>query len=361
MSIYKSKHSGPQIDKAVDDIIRINDTIVTNMDGTKYLSDDGTYKEIKVPQIEVDTELSLESTKPVQNKVITEALDKKLEESDLIDYVKNTDYATSSVAGIVKVATTGAIRLNDNNILTISGASESEITRRTSGRPILPASLDYAIKSGMTTNTLTWTEEEKLAARTLIGVPQIIDNLTTDDATKVLSAKQGKILKDKVDGKSASYVCDNYEQAIAWLNNDTYPFKTGDNLFIVQLDVPDLWISGMAGGDEATYTYTTDEQFIADIRAATSQYGNYSGEPGLVVGKYRVCQLETQKVDLSNVVTKTEYEADMGDIDAALTAILEIQNSLISGEQTYDNIIDNVGAALDNIIAKQEELIGGGS
>lgn len=51
MSIYKSKHSGPQIDKAVDDIIRINNTIVTDMDGTKYLSDDGTYKEIKVPEI----------------------------------------------------------------------------------------------------------------------------------------------------------------------------------------------------------------------------------------------------------------------------------------------------------------------
>ena len=30
-------------------------------------------------------------------------------------------------------------------------------------------------------------------------VPQIADNLTTDDSTKALSAKQGKVLKDKID------------------------------------------------------------------------------------------------------------------------------------------------------------------
>ena len=32
-------------------------------------------------------------------------------------------------------------------------------------------------------------------------VPQIADNLTTDDSTKALSAKQGKVLNDKIEGR----------------------------------------------------------------------------------------------------------------------------------------------------------------
>ena len=35
--------------------------------------------------------------------------------------------------------------------------------------------------------------------------PTIIDNLTTDDATKVLSAKQGKVLNDMI-GDAISYI-----------------------------------------------------------------------------------------------------------------------------------------------------------
>lgn len=32
------------------------------------------------------------------------------------------------------------------------------------------------------------------------AIPEIVDNLTTDDATKVLSAKQGKALNEKIEG-----------------------------------------------------------------------------------------------------------------------------------------------------------------
>lgn len=66
----------------------------------------------------------------------------------------------------------------------------------------------------MSYNTLNYTEQG--GAKTVIGgtleiedgasvtgmtTATIVDNLTTDDATKALSAKQGKVLKTAVDAK----------------------------------------------------------------------------------------------------------------------------------------------------------------
>ena len=61
------------------------------------------------------------------------------------------------------------VGLSGNNILGIVAATNAQIDSKTTKNPITPINLDYAIKSGLTTNTLEFTDEEKKAARELIG------------------------------------------------------------------------------------------------------------------------------------------------------------------------------------------------
>lgn len=73
------------------------------------------------------------------------------------------------------------------------------------------------------------------------------------------------------------------------LANDVY--NVGQNVMIITLNVPDLWISGIESTN-VPYTYTTDEAFTTAL--STNGY--------VQVGYYKLSALETQKVDL------TDYE-----------------------------------------------------
>ena len=67
---------------------------------------------------------------------------------DLSEYIKNTDYATDTIGGIVKVNTSYGITMRSNNVLGISAASSTLIDAKTNQyRPIVPSNLDYAVKS----------------------------------------------------------------------------------------------------------------------------------------------------------------------------------------------------------------------
>ena len=76
-------------------------------------------------------------------------------------------------------------------------------------------------------------------------------------------------------------------------------YNVGQNVMVVTLEVPDLWISGIES-TSSTYTYTTDEAFTAAL--ATNGY--------VQVGYYKLSALETQKVDLTNYVTNTDYASN---------------------------------------------------
>lgn len=90
---------------------------------------------------------------------------------DLSQYVRFTDYATGQKAGVgLSSSSFGVFRSTSNNYWTIKKASNSEIDAKTDEyKPIVPSNLDYAVKSGLVDNKLTWTDEEKAGARTLIG------------------------------------------------------------------------------------------------------------------------------------------------------------------------------------------------
>lgn len=84
----------------------------------------------------------------------------------------------------------------------------------------------------------------------------------------------------------------NYSTMITAFNalaNNVY--NVGQNVMIITLNVPDLWISGIESTSQS-YTYTTDEAFTTEL--STNGY--------VQVGYYKLSALETQKVDL------TDYE-----------------------------------------------------
>lgn len=104
---------------------------------------------------------------------------------DHSEYVKFTDYATASKGGVAKVFA-GNHGLNmTNGILIIRPANQTEITAKTDPyKPITPATLDYSVKVGITTNTETWTDEEKAAACETIGAVKAQNPEFDDGATR---------------------------------------------------------------------------------------------------------------------------------------------------------------------------------
>lgn len=96
------------------------------------------------------------------------------------DYVKNTDYATETVGGVVKVKQTNGLRVLSGT-LDVCAANKSEIDSRTPNEyplymissntrlPITPAMLDYAVKVALSNCKIEWTDEEKAAALGLLG------------------------------------------------------------------------------------------------------------------------------------------------------------------------------------------------
>ena len=75
-------------------------------------------------------------------------LSTKANSSDLVNYVKFTDYATPSKAGVVKYNVAFGIGVNSEGYVYAVAANKNEIDLRTTSRkPIVPSNLDYAVRS----------------------------------------------------------------------------------------------------------------------------------------------------------------------------------------------------------------------
>lgn len=117
------------------------------------------------------------------------------------EYVKKTDYAvTDGEYGLVKLADpniSGIGRDMGGRLVTFY-ANETDIdSKETSRKPITPYELDYAIKVGMTTNTKTWSEDDKTKARELIGAVGFTNYADQDKAgvVKLKNADGFRIVK----------------------------------------------------------------------------------------------------------------------------------------------------------------------
>ena len=97
--------------------------------------------------------------------------------------VNNTSIVSSGVAnlepaalngsyGVVKLgAGTGGLAINSSGNLYVVGASQGQTAAKLGNinNPVMPGQIDTAVKAGMTTNTITLTDAEKIAACGWIG------------------------------------------------------------------------------------------------------------------------------------------------------------------------------------------------
>lgn len=139
---------------------------------------------------------------------------------NLDEYVKNTDYATSNKAGVMKVGT-GLVEMGDG-VVQLYPALENDINGKTVIKAITPQFLDYAVKVGMTTNKETLTEEEKAKACEWLGVNSFVEDINEalDEIIEIQESLKneytGSVSKEYVDGiaaeagQSINYIMENY-------------------------------------------------------------------------------------------------------------------------------------------------------
>ena len=112
-------------------------------------------------------------------------------EVDLTDYVKFTDIASATKAGVVKVESWTPVTLDKNGFIIVQPTTKANIDERNRNRLLRVIDLDYAWKVGATTNTEEWTDEEKALARALLGAIGDTDYATNEKAgvVKVIPSK----------------------------------------------------------------------------------------------------------------------------------------------------------------------------
>lgn len=102
---------------------------------------------------------------------------------DLSEYVKDTDYATASKAGLIYSKDAYGISIESDGGAKIAFASEKEISEQSNNRkPIVPKTLSEAVKVGLTANTKTLTDDEMKSARDLIGAVGSTDYMGKENA-----------------------------------------------------------------------------------------------------------------------------------------------------------------------------------
>lgn len=151
-------------------------------------------------------------------------------------------------------------------------------------------------------------------------VTNLLKNYTTTAELQKMYATNERVdeVENIAKGANQAVSFENYSAMIAALNtlgNSVY--NVGQNIMIVTLEVPDLWVSGTIETSVA-YSYTSDDDFVSDLKANGS----------VQVGHYILSALETQKVDL------TEYEKS-SDVDTKISKALEQVD--LSLESKVDN------------------------
>lgn len=107
--------------------------------------------------------------------------------------------------------------------------------------------------------------------------------------------------KEYVDSRTgvSGFVFDTILTMVDKLKTELY--EAGTNLFVIDLDVPDFWIT-VKSGTFVDYTYITDQALIDVVKISPVQ-----------IGYYFISMLETQKVDLTNYYTQTETNGLLDD------------------------------------------------
>ena len=133
--------------------------------------------------------------------------------------------------------------------------------------------------------------------------------LITGVPMKGCHATPKQYVDNKFNGANKAVSFNNYSEMIANLMaEETASYSVGQNIMIVTLNVPDLWVSGVID-DNNYYEYSSDEAFLQDLK-------DFESVP---VGHYYLSALETQKVDLTEYAKLTATKLEDGSYSLALT------------------------------------------
>lgn len=125
-------------------------------------------------------------------------------------------------------------------------------------------------------------------------------------------------------------------QALSYINYDTMVtafnvlennvYNAGQNIMIVTLEVPDLWISGIEQ-TKTTYNFTTDEAFVNELK--TNGY--------VKVGYYKISVLETQKVDLKDYAKTEDIPTTLAELtdDSTHRLVTDTEKTTWDSKGTY--------------------------
>lgn len=163
---------------------------------------------------------------------------------------------------------------------------------------------DFDIQGGVDTEDLenakteckeyTDTKVEEYVTRSFVSFEEQADE-------KYASQYALEVVESIAKGRNQAVSFGSYADMIyAFTRLGSNEFKIGQNIYIKDTGVPDLWVSGVMDTKQA-YEFTDNELFIEEIK--TSESGH------IQVGYYCLSFLETQEVDLTEYVKK-EYVDD---------------------------------------------------
>jgi hypothetical protein len=108
-------------------------------------------------------------------------------------------------------------------------------------------------------------------------------------------------LADLKDGLNTTVAYGNYQTMITAFNSlPKTAYTVGQNVMIVTLNVPDLWIASIEE-TAVKYEYVSDEAFVESLKNSGT----------VKVGNYVFAALETQKVDLADHVKFTDLATQL--------------------------------------------------
>ena len=110
----------------------------------------------------------------------------------------STDLYCSS-GGSADIVTSWESTLSDTKV------PSEKLTKETIDTKISKSNTTGLVKNDGTIDTTSYISTLPTGSTSQAGIVQIVDNLTTDDNTKVLSAKQGKAIKDLI-GDAITYI-----------------------------------------------------------------------------------------------------------------------------------------------------------
>lgn len=145
---------------------------------------------------------------------------------------------------------------------------------------------------------------------------------TADTATNIAKGRNQAI----------SYA--SYQELVEKLNAmEVDELRTGQNLYVGAMGVPDLWVYGVVA-TKSEYTYVSDDAIVSEIEANVY----------IQIGYYLVNFLETQKVDLTNIEAEIEENAkSIANILSALKSAGINENilsaNMIPANLTFANLI----------------------